>query len=308
MATNTLEQSGARYDEVLPPTAKEALKYLELYARRRVDGILHGAHSSKRVGVSTDFDHHKDYQPGDPLKHVDWKASARHDRFFVKRYLEDTSLTVRLVVDNSASMQQASNGTSKYLHACRVAGCLAYLVLKQNDQVGLALATEDRTTWLPCSSRSTQLALILRSLVTARRAASDAVASALTTLLERVERRGIIALISDLMFNPAPVQRELGKLLSQGHETLIFQLRDPMEEDFPFSRWVQFHDLEDAAVRHRVDAVTLARIYRHEYQQLIEEWRQWAKDHNSHFVSMRTEEHVETVLSEYLSFRLKVAK
>ena len=297
-----------KLDDVLSPNAKETLKHLELYARRRVDGVLHGAHSSKRVGVSTDFDHHKEYQAGDPLKHVDWKASARHDRFYVKRHLEDTAMMVRLVVDYSASMQQASNGTSKYLHACRVAGCLSYLVLKQNDQVGLALATDQKTTWLPCSSRSTHLVNILRLLVTATGAAGDAVEACLTTILERGERRGIIVLISDLMFDPAPVQKELGKLQSQGHELLMFQLRDPMEEDFPFSRWVQFHDLENAAVRHRVDAVPLARIYREEYQQILEDWRQWAKKSNSHLVSLRTDEHVETSLSEYLAFRSKLAK
>jgi len=307
MATKP-QPANYKLDDVLSPNAKDALKHLELYARRRVDGILHGAHRSKRIGVSTDFDHHKDYQPGDPLKHVDWKASARHDRFYTKRYLEDTSLMVRLVVDNSASMQQASNGTSKYLHACRVAGCLSYLVLKQNDQVGLVLATERRTTWLPCSSRSTHLVTILRLLLAANDATRDAVTPCLTTILERSERRGIIVLISDMMFDPAPVQRELGKLNSQGHEVIMFQLRDPMEEDFPFSRWVQFHDLENAAVRHRVDAVPLARIYRDEYRQIVDEWRRWAKKQHSHFVTLRTDEHVETALSEYLAFRLRLAK
>ncbi len=117
-------------NDLLQPQARESLRHLELYARRTVDGLLHGAHFSRRKGVSTDFDHHKIYQPGDPLKHIDWKVSARHDHHYVKRYIEDTALSVRLVVDRSASMLQDGGGASKYLRAARLAACMAYLILR----------------------------------------------------------------------------------------------------------------------------------------------------------------------------------
>ena len=99
--------------KLLRPEAREALQHLELYARRTVDGTLHGIHRSRRKGVSSDFDHHQNYLPGDPLKHVDWKASARHDRLYVKRHMEDTALTVRLVVDGSGSMRRTSSSIPK---------------------------------------------------------------------------------------------------------------------------------------------------------------------------------------------------
>jgi len=294
-------------EDALSPQAKESLKHLELLARRRVEGFLQGMHLSRRIGISTEFDHHKDYQPGDPLKHVDWKASARHDRYFVKRYVEDTALSVRLVVDSSASMLQATGGTSKYAQAARVAACLAYLALKQKDIVGLVLTSAGETTWVPASSKDAQLVTILGALLAQDAAAPDNVQRCLRTILDRAARKGLVVLVSDMMYDPAPVQVELGKLQAQGHEVLLFQLRDPTEEDFPFNRWVEFRDLEDAATKHRIDTILLARIYREEYQGLVDAWRRWARKYNAHFVSFRTDEHVEKVLSEYIAFRTRMA-
>ncbi len=293
--------------EILQPQAKEALHHLELLARRTVAGLLHGVHKSKRKGVSTEFDHHKNYQPGDPLKHVDWKVSARHDRYYVKRYLEDTALTVRIVVDRSASMLQATEDRpSKYLQACRMAACLAYLVIKERDSAAAVLTSAGGTTWLPAGSTERHLVAILRTLATHDAVAEDNVGRCLRTILDRGERKGLVVLVSDMMYDPAPVQRELARLSAQGHEVLLLQLRDPTEEDFPFNRWVQFGDLEDPSVRHRVDAVPLKRIYREEYEALMEEWRTWSKKFNVHFVSLRTDEALEAVLSRYLAFRAGV--
>jgi uncharacterized protein (DUF58 family) len=291
-------------DTILAPQAKDALRHLELYARRTVDGMLHGIHRSKRKGISPEFDHHKDYQPGDPLKHIDWRASARHERLYVKRYLEDTALAVRIVVDRSGSMLQATDdGPSKNLAASRLAACLAYLIIKERDSAGLVLASAEGTAWLPPSSADRHLVAILSALVSRAAAAEDALRPCLQAILDRAERRGIIAVISDMMFDPRPVQRELARLHAQGHEILLFQLRDPTEEDFPFNRWVDFRDLENVATRHLIDAAPLRRIYRAEYQALVQKWRAWARKFNAHFVSFRTEESVERELSEYLAFR-----
>jgi len=297
---------------VLSPEAKESLKHLEVFARRKVDGFLHGIHRSRRIGVSTEFDHHADYHPGDPLKHVDWRASARHDRYYVKRYVMDTALTVRLVVDRSASMlpveSRIAAGPGKYLQACRLAACLAYLVVKERDAAGLTLTTARETIWLPASSRDDRFVALLTALVSSDAVDEDNLGACLRTILDRGERKGMIAVVSDLMFAPQPVQRQLASLVAQGHEVLVFQLREPVEEDFPFSRWVQFHDLERPSVKHRVDTVPLKRIYREEYQALVEDWRRWANTHGVHFVTFRTDGHVETVLSEYIAFRNRTAR
>jgi uncharacterized protein (DUF58 family) len=296
-----------RLEDVLPPEARDSLRVLELFARRTVDGMLHGAHRSRRKGVSTDFDHHKLYQPGDPLKHIDWKVSARHDRYYVKRHIEDTALTVRIVVDRSASMLQDSGGASLYRQASRLAASLAYLVLTQRDRVGLALTATDEVLWLPPRSVQTHLVEILQALVTRPAAAADHLTACLRSLLERDEKRGLAVVVSDLMFDPDPVRKQLSRLQAQGHEVLLFQIRDPVEEDFPFNRWVQFTDREDPARRHRLDTVPLRRIYREEYQALLEEWRAWAKKFDIHFVTFRSDANVQTMLWDYMAMREEIA-
>jgi uncharacterized protein (DUF58 family) len=296
-----------RLEDLLPPGARESLRVLELFARRTVEGLLHGAHRSRRKGISTDFDHHKVYQPGDPLKHIDWKVSARHDRYYVKRHIEDTALTVRLIVDRSASMLQDSGGASLYLQASKLAASLAYLVLTQRDLVGLVLSSSDEVLWLPPRSVQAHLVNILQALATRKPTAADHLDSCLRTLLERTERRGMVILISDLMCDPVPVQQQLSRLQAQGHEVLVFQIRDPAEEDFPFNRWVQFLDRENPAVKHRLDTVPLRRIYREEYQALLEEWRVWAKKYDIHFVTFRSDANVQTMLWEYMAMREEIA-
>ena len=155
-------------------------------------------------------------------------------------------------------------------------------------------------------SNDMHLVQILKALASKSPAAQDNLETSLKTILDRAERRGLITVVSDLMFDPEPVRNQLSRLQAQGHEVLVFQLRDPTEEEFPFNRWVQFADRENPAVRHRIDPVPLKKIYLEEYQALIEEWKNWATKQNIHFISVRSDEPVETMLSEYLFFRTEV--
>lgn len=290
-------------ETALPADVRDALRQLELYARRKAEGVLHGAHLSRRKGVSTEFDHHKQYMPGDPIKHVDWKVSARHDRYFVKRYIEDTALGVQLVVDSSASQKQATGGISVWRQTAQLTACLAYLVLRQRDSVGMAMTNAANTLWLPASSTQTQLVRVLQALVTARATAADALEVSLRAILERVSRRGMVVVVSDLMFNPDAVRHAIRNLQARGHEVLIFQVRDPDVEQFPFNRWVRFESLERAGVSYRVDTVPLKRFYLEEYREFMKDWKTWARKHDVHFVTLRSDEPVETALSEYLALR-----
>ncbi len=301
------EERSQTFEDILSPEAKESLENLQLFARRTVEGMFQGIHDSKRIGVSTDFDHHKEYQPGDPIKHMDWKASARKDEYYIKRYVEDTALATRIVVDRSASMLRSTDdGPSKYLQAARVAACLTYLLLRESDSAGLVLTTSDETKWIPPSSSSDQLVAILSELMKTEPADRDNLASCVKTILDRGEKKGLVVAISDLMFPPDDAQQNLASLMAQGHEVLVFQLRDPTEEDFPFNRWVQFENLEDPSTTHRVNTIPLKKIYREEYEKLVENWRSWAKKHGAHFVTFRTDEPVETAVSEYIRFRERV--
>ena len=289
--------------EILTPEARDALKHLELFARRMAQGLLHGAHRSRRKGASTEFDHHKLYQPGDPLKHVDCKASARHDVYYVKRHVEDTALTVRIVVDRSASMLQDSGGASLYLQASRVAASLAYLILNQRDLAGLVLGSAEEVFWLPPRAVEAQLVRILQALASRGAAGADHLEFCLRSLVERGERLGVIAVISDFTFEPDGVRRQLSRLQAQGHEVILFQVRDPKEEEFPFSRWVRFRDRETPDREFRVDTVPLRRLSRGEYQALQAEWRAWARKYDIHLMSFLSSASVGAVLAEYMAFR-----
>ena len=145
---------------------------------------------------------------------------------------------------------------------------------------------------------------ILQSLVKARAGAADALDVSLRAILERVSQRGMVVVISDLMFNPETIRRDIRKLQARGHEVLLFQIRDPDVENFPFNRWVQFESLEHAGTRWRVDTVPLKRFYLEEYRLFMEEWRTWTRKHDVHFCRLRSDESGETALSKYLGLRV----
>lgn len=292
-------------DRVLSPQARDSLKHLEMFARRTVDGMLHGMHPSRRKGVSTDFDHHKVYQPGDSLRHIDWKVSARSDGIFVKRYIEDTALSVRIVIDNSGSMMRRSGDLpTKAEHTAKLAACLSYLILNQKDAVGVNLAGL-KGAWLPTRSSEQQLVRILRLLADTEPKKEDTLATSLRRITERGERRGLVVVISDLMMDPAPVQKAMGQLCAQGHEVLVCQVCDPVEHDFPFNRWVTFESLEGAG-KQRVDAVPLKRYYQEELEALQQSYRDWARKFDAHVVTWRTDQAIEAVISEYVVYRAGV--
>jgi uncharacterized protein (DUF58 family) len=241
--------------------------------------------------------------PGDPIKHVDWKVSARHDRYYIKRYIEDTALAVQLVVDSSASLKQTSGGISVWRQTAHVAASLAYLVVLQRDSIGMVMTNTDNTLWLPASSTQAQMVRILQALASARASAADALDVSLRAVLERVSRRGIVAIVSDLMFDPGPVRRDIRKLQARGHEVMVFQVRDPDVESFPVNRWMQFDSLERPGVCHRLDTVPLKRFYLEEYRDVMEEWRAWARKYDVHLVSLRSADPADKALGEYLALR-----
>jgi uncharacterized protein (DUF58 family) len=206
-------------------------------------------------------------------------------------------------------MLQATTGfPSKFRMAARMAACVAYLVIKERDAAGLLLTSTASTTWVEASSRPSHMLKILQALAATPEAAQDSLAVGLRAILDRQETRGIVAVLTDLMFEPGPVQRELGRLHAQGHEVLLIQARDATEEDFPFNRWVQFSDLENASVRHRLDAVMLKKIYREEYRGLLAEWREWTRKSGIHYLSFRSEQDVVGVLSRYLALRARCGR
>jgi len=228
----------------LHPEAIRRIGRLELRARHIVEGLLSGMHRSPYFGQSVEFLQHRQYAPGDDLRHVDWKVWAKQDKLYVKQFEEDTSMRCTLLVDVSASMQYGNGPLNKYEYAATVATSLAYLLLKQHDTVSCIAFDESIRTRTPM--RSTQKHL--KSIVTALDASipqnkTDA-GAILREVAEVIPRRGMVTVVSDLLGDVESTLRGLRLLRQRGHDVLVLHVMDDDELDFPFEGPTRFEGLE----------------------------------------------------------------
>lgn len=217
---------------------------LELEARQFVEGYLAGKHRSPRQGLAVEFAQHREYVPGDDVKHIDWTVYARTKRYFMKQYEQETNLVAWLVVDASESMGYASAGRSKYDLACAAAAAMAHLVLQQADTVGLALVANGVRAFLRASGQSTQLREVCRAMGTGPFPGGGAVARGVDELAGRTGRRGVVFVFSDLLDDVPDVLAALQHLRYQKHEVVLFHTLDAAELDFPFRHTTLFRGLE----------------------------------------------------------------
>jgi uncharacterized protein (DUF58 family) len=231
---------------VLDPQVVSRLGRLDLKARLVVEGFISGLHKSPFHGFSVEFVEHRQYMPGDPLRSVDWKVYAKSDRFYVKQYEDETNLRAHLVVDHSASMDYASKPglVTKLEYARSLAAALAYMMLQQQDAVGLLTFAEKIETFVPARARRSHLEVLLAELDRMKPGGRTALAASLHHLAERIRRRGLIILFSDLMAPPDQVLSGLAHFRHRQHEVLVFHVLDPAERVFDFSEPATFVDQE----------------------------------------------------------------
>ena len=230
--------------QFLDPEVLASLGSLELKARTIVEGFLSGLHKSPYKGFSVEFAEYRQYMPGDDLSTIDWKVYARSDRFYVKKYEEETNLECHIVLDVSASMGYRSGTLSKLEYGSYLAAALGYLINRQRDAVGL-LAFDDRiVSMLPPSARSGHLRALLVSLHRLKLGERTNVSKPLHQLAEALVRRGLVVLISDLLDEPELVIEGLKHFRFQGHEVAVFHVLDSHELTFPFERATRFQDME----------------------------------------------------------------
>jgi uncharacterized protein (DUF58 family) len=230
--------------EYLDPAVLAKIEDLELVARTVVEGFLHGLHQSPYVGFSVEFASHREYLPGDDLRHLNWKLFARNDKLYVKQYDAETNLDCHLVVDVSGSMETASTGTSKRRYATMLSAAIAHLALSQRDAVGLTLFAERVVAHEKPRAKSKQLDEILSALAGAPGNTAAASAAVLHEVAELMPRRGLVVLVSDLFFPVEDVFSGLDHLLFRGHDLIIFHLLDPLEHGLGVAGQVRFRDLE----------------------------------------------------------------
>lgn len=230
------------------PDLAARLSRAELTVQRIVDGFLAGKNRSSRHGYSVEFVEHREYAPGDDLRHLDWKVLGRMDRYYIKRYEEETNITAVLLVDSSASMHYSgpeAGGRTKFEAAATAAAALGYLLNRQRDAVALALFDEELRAYVPPSVRLTSLANIITRL-------SETVPQKKSTLRPVIERltpelpgRCLFILVSDFFVPTEEVEATLRLLRFQGHDVLALHVLDRAEKEFPFRTNMLFRGLED---------------------------------------------------------------
>jgi len=232
------------YRKYLDPEVVGKLKGMELKARMVVEGFIAGLHKSPYHGFSVEFAEHRQYMPGDNIRDIDWKVFAKSDRYYIKQYEEETNLKAYLLLDCSASMGYTSEQTIKLDYASLLAAALSYMMLKQRDAVGLVTFDEKIRRYIPPRSKSGHIHILLQELANQEASDKTDIASALHQMAERISRRGLVMVFSDLLDDPSEIISGLKHFRHKHHEVVLFHILDPRERDFAFPQEAIFKDLE----------------------------------------------------------------
>jgi uncharacterized protein (DUF58 family) len=286
------------------PKVLAGVKNLYLRARVVVDGVMVGIHASQAKGLSSEFEEHRGYAQGDDTRHIDWKTYAKFDRYFIKEYRKTTNLRAYLLIDCSASMGYASNGVSKFDYASTLAASLAYLMLKQQDAVGLVTFSHQIEKMIPPKAAHDHLFAILKVLEDTRPRGTTSATSVLQDLAASLKRRGLIVLISDLLDNPEEVVKGLKQLRSRGSDVIVFQLLDREELEFPFKEPSLFQDMEED-LKLLADPQAVRSAYLEALRSLVDGYRQACFSHHIDYSVFDTSVDLDRALARYLTWRQK---
>ena len=239
----TLMQTG--YRKYLDPEVVSRLKGMEMRARMVVEGFIAGLHKSPYHGFSVEFAEHRQYMPGDNIRDIDWKVYAKSDRYYIKQYEEETNLKAYLLLDCSASMAYRSGErVTKLDYAGLLSGALSYMMLRQRDAVGLVTFDERMRRYIPPRSKSGHLHILLSEIARQTPSERTDVSTVLHEMAERIKRRGLVIVMSDLLDAADKIIGGLKHFRYNKHEVIVFHILDPRERDFAFPREAIFKDME----------------------------------------------------------------
>lgn len=276
---------------------------LELIARLVVEGVMSGLHRSPFKGFSVEFAEHRQYGPGDEIRHIDWRAFGKTDRYFVKEYEEETNLRAYLVVDSSGSMGYAGRTESKFEVARRLAASLAYLMIGQRDAVGLVTFDDAVRSMIPPRSSPGHFSVVCSALERTRVGGEARLGGILHALAERIRRRGLIVIASDGFDDVEDLAAALRHLRHRHHEVLFFHVLAPEEEEFPFRGPSRFRNLEHPGHDVRVDPLALREAYLERFRSFCATLKERLHAMGADYHRASTAEPIERILLEYLSSR-----
>jgi uncharacterized protein (DUF58 family) len=248
----------------LDPEALTRIASLELIARTVVEGFISGLHRSPHLGFSVNFAEYSPYRPGDDIRRIDWKVYARTDRLFIKEFEGETNTSIHVILDSSRSMAYGSKSISKLEYGQYLAASLAYFAFKQRDAVGFMSYDEKVIEYIPARGSIGHLNTVLHAIERVQPGEKTDFMKPLVSVAERLRRRGIVIVLSDLYDEPDNVMNGLRHLAYRGNDVIVFQILDPAELQFDFSDAAQFVDMETRSEMH-----VIPDYVRQEYRNLL---------------------------------------
>ena len=287
---------------LLDPTVIQRAEMLGLNARQIVEGTMAGAHKSPLRGMAVEFAQHREYAPGDDLRHLDYKVLGRTDRYYVKQYEQETNFVAHLLLDGSESMRYGSGDLTKFEYARQMAATLAYLILLQRDAVAVSIFDTAARQRQPRTDNMGRMQDILLTLAAFDPIEQTDIARMLHDLAAELKRKGIVILISDLLDDEERILKGIQHLLFGGHEVLVFHVMDRAEIELPFAGPVEFIGLESGP-RVTTEPASLRKSYCAEVQAFRDRMRVACERNRCHYVFVNTSQPWGEVLSAYLASR-----
>ena len=293
------------YKKYMDPLTVGKIDNLSLRAKLVVEGFIIGMHKSPYHGFSVEFAEHRPYGFGDEIKFIDWKLWAKTDRFYIKQFEEETNLKCHIVLDKSSSMGYGSTEITKFEFSKTLTAALIYLMIKQQDAVGLTMFDESIKTVIKPKSKASHLNLLLKSMHDISIGGETSIPHLLHTLAESISKRGLIIIISDLLDDENEVIKGLRHFKHKGHEVIIFHVIDPKEKNLDFDQNVNFFDVENNS-----SIMTDTRQIKNQYNKAFKDFCNFYKNHCARnkidYVPINTNQPLDISIMQYLIKRSKL--
>jgi uncharacterized protein (DUF58 family) len=296
---------------LLPPESVRAIGRLELLAHGPMAGFVTGRHKSPHKGFSVEFAEHRAYAPGDDPRNLDWRVLARTDRLFVKQYIEETNLRATVLLDASGSMAYRGEAASacggrrlaKFEYAQYLAAALTYLLISQQDAVGLVTFDTAPRTYLPARARPSQVRLLLEEMERTAPGGETSLAAVFHDIAERIPRRGLVIIVSDLFDNPGRLVEALHHFRHRRHDVILFHVMAEEELRFPFSNFSEFRGLERHGERIAIDPRSIRASYLDRVRAFLHEIATECGRLKIDYVPLNTRRPFDQAMAEYLRAR-----
>ena len=313
MSSSPITSDSPPYMWLLDPEALVKIHRLEFLARGVMEGFVTGRHKSPFRGFSVEFAEHREYAQGDDIRALDWRVYGKSDRYYVKQFMEETNLRATILLDSSGSMaytgalasSRRGRRLSKFDYGRYLAASLLHLMIHQQDAVGMVTFDTAVRRYLPSRGRASHLRILLEELHNTEPGGETAIAPILHDIAERIKRRGLVIIISDLFDDPAEILKALHHFRFRKHEVILLHVMADEELSFPFEKWSRFEDLEISANSLELDPKAIRAAYLDEVQGFVSAIREGCGEMRVEYVPLNTNKDFDVALLDYLAGRMR---